>query len=227
MSFDDALGDREADAHAGWLGGDERLKQARENFLGKAASRVGDPDLDHAFVQQNRFNHELLLRTSVHGFDRIADQIEENLLNLHLFNEDGARPRIEAEDRFNTLLLGADKGQGARFLNELVDALGPPLHLAARNELAQAADDLASAQRLVRGLGQSIVNLLRVRVLDALSPMAVNLERRASSDCSSSSWRSVAWRSVRSRMKPVKKRRSPDRTSPTSSFMGKVEPSWR
>src|SRR5512146_1853546 len=84
VSFDDALGDGEADAHTGRLGGYERLKQAREDFLGKTASRVGDPDFDHAFVQQSRFNHELLLRTPIHGFDRIADQIEENLLNLHL-----------------------------------------------------------------------------------------------------------------------------------------------
>src|SRR4249919_207032 len=74
MSFDDALGDGEADAHAGRLGGDERLKQARDDFLGKAASRVGDPDLDHAFLQQSSFNHELLLRAALHGFDRIADQ---------------------------------------------------------------------------------------------------------------------------------------------------------
>src|SRR6478736_4879350 len=80
MSFDDALGDGEADAHAGRLGGDERLKQARDDFLGKAASRVGDPDLDHTFLQQSSFNHELLLRAALHGFDRIADQVEENLL---------------------------------------------------------------------------------------------------------------------------------------------------
>src|SRR6476646_5707130 len=89
-SFDDALGDGEADAHAGRLGGDERLKQARKNFLGNPASRIGDPDFEHAFVQQNRFNHELLLRAPVHGFDRIADQIEENLLNLHLLQKHGA-----------------------------------------------------------------------------------------------------------------------------------------
>src|SRR5262245_2519163 len=108
MCFDDALGDGETDSHAGWLGGDERLKKSREDFLGKAVSRIGDPDLDHTMVQPVRFNHELLLRTPLHGFDRIADQVKENLLNLHLFYEDGARPRIEAEDRFNTLLLGAD-----------------------------------------------------------------------------------------------------------------------
>src|SRR5215510_11172979 len=107
MCFDDALGDGETDSHAGWLGGDERLKKSREDFLGKAVSRIDDPDLDHAMVQQGRFNHELLLRTPLHGFDRIADQVKENLLNLHLFYEDGARPLIEAEDRFNTLLLGA------------------------------------------------------------------------------------------------------------------------
>ena len=38
---------------------------------------------------------------------------------------------------------------------------------------------------------------------------------------------SVCWRSVRSRMKPVKKRCSPERISPTASSIGKVEPSLR
>ena len=116
------------------------------------------------------------MRAALHGFDRIADQVEENLLNLHLLHEDGARPRIEAENGFNTLLLGADKGQGAGFFDELIDALRPPLRLAARHEFAQAADDLACAQRLVRGLGQGIVNLLRVRMLDTLDQSAAALQ---------------------------------------------------
>ena len=117
---------------------------------------------------RDRFHHQLLLRAPLHGFDGVADQIEENLLNLHLLHQHRARARIEAEDRFNTLLLGADKGQGARLLDQLVDVLGPLLGLAARHELAQAADDLAGAQRLLRGLGQSVADLRRVRMLDPL-----------------------------------------------------------
>ena len=48
-----------------------------------------------------------------------------------------------------------------------------------------------------------------------------------SSDCSSCSRASVTCRSVRSRTKPVKKRWSLERISPTASSIGKVEPSLR
>jgi hypothetical protein len=76
----------------------------------------------------------------------------------------------------NTLLLGPDKGQGARFLDKLVDVLGPLLGLAARNELAQLADDLACAQRLMRGLGQGVVNFRRVRMVDPLDQTPAALQ---------------------------------------------------
>src|SRR6185312_14545202 len=47
MGFNDALGDRQADAHARRFGGDERLEQARDDLLDKTASGVGNSDLDH------------------------------------------------------------------------------------------------------------------------------------------------------------------------------------
>ena len=83
---------------------------------------------------------------------------------------------IEAEDCFNTLLLGPDKGQRARLLDKLVDVLRPLLGLAARHEFAQLADDLAGAQRLLRGLGKRVVDLLRVRMLDTLDQAPAALQ---------------------------------------------------
>src|SRR4029078_2520993 len=73
MGLDDALGDGEADAHAGGLGGGERLKQTRHDLLCKSGAGGGDPDLDHALIQQDRFHHQLLFRASLHGFDGVPD----------------------------------------------------------------------------------------------------------------------------------------------------------
>jgi hypothetical protein len=41
--------------------------------------------------------------------------------------------------------LDTDQGQRACLLDELLDALHPPLALAASNEIAQATDDLSRA----------------------------------------------------------------------------------
>ncbi len=54
------------------------------------------------------------------------------------------------------MFLGADQGQGARLLDQLGDALHAPFGFAAADEIAQAADDFAGAQRLFAGLVQGV-----------------------------------------------------------------------
>ena len=58
---------------------------------------------------------------------------------------------IELELDPDALILGADQRQRACFLDDLGNALDAPLALAARDEVAQTPDDLAGAQRLLRG----------------------------------------------------------------------------
>src|SRR5262249_25757303 len=176
MRFDDALGDGQADTHTSGLCCDEGLKQARRNLPGKAASRVGNPHLDHALFQQGGLDDELLARATVHRLDCVADQVQQHLLDLHLLHEDRASAGIEAEDRLNTLLLRAYKSQGTCLFDQLVDVLRPLLRLATCHECAQLTDDLSRSQRLVGSLGQGIVNLRGVRMLDALDQSIAPLQ---------------------------------------------------
>ncbi len=79
---------------------------------------------------------QLLAIAAMHGLDRIADEVEQNLLDLHLLDQHHVGVAREAEQGLDPLLLGADEGERARLLDQLADVLGTPLGLAAGNELA-------------------------------------------------------------------------------------------
>ena len=83
---------------------------------------------------------------------------------------------VEAEQGLDPLVLGADQGERARFLDQLADVLGPLLGFAARDEFAQLADDVAGAQRLLGGLGQRIADLRRIGMIDGLEQPAAALQ---------------------------------------------------
>ena len=100
---------------------------------------VGDADLDHVVVAPARSRSTSSRRSRLlHRFDGVAHQVEQHLLDLHLVGEHEVDARIELEAHAHAVLLGADQRQRARLLDELVDALDPPLALAARDEIAQA-----------------------------------------------------------------------------------------
>ena len=82
-------------------------------------------------------------------FDGISKQIEQHLLDLHLVGQDQVVRRIDLKAHPDAVLLRPNEGEGARFLDQLVDAFDAPLALATRDEIAQPADDLAGAQRLL------------------------------------------------------------------------------
>ena len=90
--------------------------------------------------------------------DGVAHQVEQHLLDLHLVGQHQVAARIELEADPDAVLLGADQRQRARLLDQLGEALDPPLALAAAHEIAQAADDLAGAQRLLGGLVERIAH---------------------------------------------------------------------
>src|SRR5262249_27559527 len=99
-----------------------------------------------------------------------------HLLNLHLFDEHGSTAGVEAEHGLNTLFLGADKSQGARLLDQLVDVLRALFRFAAAHEFAELSDDLSCPQSLMRSLGEGIVNLRSVRMLDAFHQATATLQ---------------------------------------------------
>src|SRR5689334_24726 len=149
VAFDDRAGDREAHAHAVPLGGDEGLKQVQHDFLGDPRPAIGDADQNHSIVGRRDGYHELAPLRWLHCLDRVAHQVEHDLLDLHLVGQDQVRVRVELERDPHAEILRSHQCQRARLLDQFLDAFDLPLALAARHEVAQPSDDLAGAQGLL------------------------------------------------------------------------------
>src|SRR5215813_54316 len=158
VGLDNSAADRQADTHAVALVGDEGLEELRHQFRRDPGPGVGHADGDHIVVAGRGGNDELASLRRLHRLDGISQQVEQHLLNLHFVDEHEIDGRVELKPDTNTLILGSDQRQGARFLNEPLDAFHPALAVTPRHEFAQATDDLPCAQsliaRLVHGIAQ-------------------------------------------------------------------------
>src|SRR5262252_9895574 len=136
VGLDNGAADRQADTHAVALVGDEGLEELRDQFLRDPGPGVGHADCDHFVVADCGGNDELASLRRLHGFDGVAQQVQQNLLNLHLVDQDEVDGRIELKPDTDTLILGSDQRQGAGLLNELFDAFHPTLAIASPHEFA-------------------------------------------------------------------------------------------
>src|SRR5262245_38562402 len=152
VGFDDGAGDRQADAHAMALVGDKGLEELGHHLRGNPGAGIGHADGDHVVVGGCGCNHELAPLRCLHRIDGIAQQIDQDLLDLHLVRQYEVDRRVELESDADALILGSDQCQGAGFLDQLLDAFDASLAFAARNEIAQTSDDLSGPQGLLRGL---------------------------------------------------------------------------
>src|SRR5262249_49557191 len=160
MGLDNGAADRQADTHAVTLVGDKGLEELRHHFLRDPGPGVGHADGDHIVIAGSGGNNELASLRRLHGLDGIAQQVQQNLLDLHLVDKDEIDGRVELKPNRNALILGSDQRQGAGLLNELLDAFDPTLAVAPPDEFTQATDDLSRAQsliaRLVHGIAQQV-----------------------------------------------------------------------
>src|SRR5262252_6012563 len=158
VGLDDGAADRQADTHAVPLVGDKGLEELRHQFRHDPGSRVGHADGDHVVLAGGGGNNELASLRRLHGLDGISEQVQQNLLNLHLVDKDEIDSGVELKPHTYPLILGSDQRQGACFLDELLDAFDPTLAVAPPHEFAQATDDLSRAQsliaRFVHGISQ-------------------------------------------------------------------------
>src|SRR5499427_486012 len=158
VGLDNGAADRQADTHAVALVGDKGLEELRHQFLRDPGPGVGNADGDHVVVAGGGGNDELASLRRLHGLDGIAQQVQQNLLNLHLVDKDEINSGVELKPHTYALILGSDQRQGACFLDELLDAFDPTLAVAPPREFAQATDDLSRAQsliaRFVHGISQ-------------------------------------------------------------------------
>ena len=160
MRLDDGARNRQADAHALPLGGDKWLEQLLGDFRRDAGAGVGhaDPHHDRRQPAATEMARSRGLRC-FHRFHGVADQIEQHLLDLDFVGQHQRR----CSDRTGSCTrmprsLTPTSAKRARLLDQLGDAFDPALAFAARDEIAQAADDLAGAHRLVGGLVQRVAH---------------------------------------------------------------------
>ena len=112
-------------------------------------------------------------RCLVHGLDGVADQVEQHLLDLdavgqHQIGASGRsrkRPGRRSPSRRPGRACSPPRSAWRRFSIA-------PLAFAAGHELAQAADDLAGAQRLVGGLVDRVAQHGRLLAVDPLQQAA-------------------------------------------------------
>src|SRR5215467_12703659 len=88
VGLDNGAADRQADTHAVALVGDKGLEELRHQFLRDPGPGVGNADGDHVVVAGGGGNDELASLRRLHGLDGISEQVQQNLLNLHLVDKD-------------------------------------------------------------------------------------------------------------------------------------------
>src|SRR5919109_1609610 len=98
VRFDDGAADRETEPHALALGRHERLEQMSRHLGRQSATGIGHAHLRHAVAAGDGRDLELArARYLEHDLDRVADQVDQHLLDLDAVGQNDVRGRIEAE----------------------------------------------------------------------------------------------------------------------------------
>ena len=125
----------------------------RRRYRCEFRSDVGDGHLDHAIVENpGRQGHFPLILTC-HRFKRVANEVDENLLDLNPIHEyfRGLFVKLEIEARRERSNTAQCKSNG--FLDHRRKRFRSPFCLIQRDELTESVDDVACAQ----GLGNRFV----------------------------------------------------------------------
>ena len=115
MRLHDRPADRQADAHAVLLGCHEGLEQLRGDDSTMPGARILNADLDEAVVGRRGRDCQRANRTVDHGVDRVADQVDEHLLNLDAVDEDQIGVGIELNLDIDSMLARADQRERIGF----------------------------------------------------------------------------------------------------------------
>src|SRR5262249_30362991 len=97
MGLHDRARDRQTDAHAVALRGDERLEKLGADLRRDAGSSVGNGNFDHVLGRQRGGDDEFATLGVLHRLDGIAHQVEQHLLDLHFVSQHIIGARIELE----------------------------------------------------------------------------------------------------------------------------------
>src|SRR3954471_3045254 len=135
MALNNSARDRQANPHTASLCRNKGLKKLRHHFRSDSCARVGYADGNHVIVGGGGGDRQFASLAPLHRFDRIAHQVQQDLLNLYFVDEYKIDGRIEREFHANSMVLGADERERACFLHEFRNALYSAFSFTARDEI--------------------------------------------------------------------------------------------
>src|SRR5438270_7442924 len=158
VSLDDRPADGQSDTHAVLLRCDERLEQLFGDRF--ADSRAGVFDAHAHQIRRLPIGPDGQASdwSIHHRVDRVADQVDENLLNLDPYDENLVGAGVKLDLHFDPKLARANKSKRVRFGNQAREAFDSPLHLAMTDEVAQPPDNLPGPDRLSGGIVKSLAH---------------------------------------------------------------------
>src|SRR3546814_3052635 len=114
-------------------------------MLSDTWARVRHSDADHPVFFLPCADPYLPLRRVCHRLDRITDQVDHNLLYLHLVDQYQRCASVEIEMGPNALLLRTDQSERCRLRDQVRQVLNGLLDFAACDKITQPPNDMSRA----------------------------------------------------------------------------------
>src|ERR1700722_20964976 len=142
MRLDNRAADRQAHAHAAALGGYERLKNAVSHVGVDAGSAVGDGEFDQVGASKRGRQVKLTAVRPDHGFERIAHEVDQDLLDVNSIAHNVRRSGIKSHARPHARSAGTDQYEHPRLVDHRGDIFDARFGVPADQKVAQPAYDL-------------------------------------------------------------------------------------
>ena len=119
MCLDNRAADGQPHAHAGFLCRKEGLEQVGHDIIRNSGAGIKYRNFNHVVGDPGIRGDKLALRRVCHRLERIAKQIDQNLLDLNPINQNQIVLRIEVKAKLDALFAGAGKAKRAGFFESI------------------------------------------------------------------------------------------------------------
>ena len=161
MLLDDRPADRQAKPESLLIGRREGLEQPVCYRCGQAEPGIGDGDANRVHTLGSGADRQFANLAGRHRLQGIADQVDENLLDLNRGDEDGVGGAVQLEDGSLDGTMAVGTAPRHRLLEQATQAFDALLDLAARDELAKRPDDATGPDRLGGGFAERLADQLK------------------------------------------------------------------
>ncbi|EEF22940.1 conserved hypothetical protein, partial [Ricinus communis] len=185
VGFNNGAADRQAHAHAVFLGAVEGLEQARHHAGRDAGAGVADADQQRAVAVRAALRlhrqHRLAGTAAGHGLDRVHQQVDEHLLQLHAVAVHRRQVRRQAQHQRHVMVIQLAPHHVDALLHHRLQVQRGVGGVAAARQRADALDDAGGAGAGLEDAGDGGLGLVQFRpgaVQPAQAGLAVGRYRR-------------------------------------------------